>query len=104
MVHASYQKALDLDPQSAEAWTAMGQFYYLAGDQDLEKAETAFRQAISFGGGPEAYMGLAHVFAALGRNKEALDVLHTGQQTFPKNRSILIALQEYDEHGRVRMC
>ncbi len=63
---ASYERAAALDPQCAEAYESIG-YYYDAIDEDLEKAEAAFRRAVELGGGEQSYAGLARVMAERGQ-------------------------------------
>jgi hypothetical protein len=62
---ACYERAASIDPSCAEAFEALG-FFFDVISEDLERAESAFRTAITLGAGPAAYAGLARVRAERG--------------------------------------
>lgn len=70
----SYEKALSVDPNCAEAYESIG-YFYDAVMGDPKSAEPAFQQAIRLGKGVQSYYGLARVLAELGRDEEALRLL-----------------------------
>ena len=61
----SYEKALMINPDYAEAHESIGYFFDVI-DEDLEKSETAFREAVRCGGGASSVAGLARVLAERG--------------------------------------
>ena len=70
----SYEQALAVDPDSAEAYESIGYFYDAVMD-DPQSAEPAFRKAIILGAGADSYYGFARVLAELNRTEEALRLL-----------------------------
>lgn len=70
----SYEQALAVDPECAEAYESIGYFYDALMD-DPQSAEPAFRKAISLRAGADSYCGLARVLAELNRTEEALRLL-----------------------------
>lgn len=73
-VFCSYQNAVVINPHSAEAHESLGYFYDVF-ENEFEKAESAFRQAIEFGAGADSFLGLARVLAQAGKSEEALNLL-----------------------------
>lgn len=72
LAKAAVQKALAIDPQSAEAWSSKGfiEFWY---DWDWPRAESSIRRAIALNPNlPEAQLAMAHLLANIGRAQEAL--------------------------------
>jgi len=61
----SYERAIELDPSSSDAYESLGYFHYAVLD-DAAKALTFFERAIALGGGESAEGGL----------REALSELH----------------------------
>jgi tetratricopeptide (TPR) repeat protein len=70
----SYEQAVSIDPTNSEAYECIGTFQDTI-NEDFEKAEAAFRQALALGGGVRTYVGLARVLAQMGRASEAIDLL-----------------------------
>lgn len=66
-----YQQAADFAPESPEAFESLG-FFFDAIENDLGRAETAFRRAAKLGGGPNTYAGLARVLSERGHRTEEL--------------------------------
>lgn len=54
---ASYHQALELDPQSADAWESLGHFTFAVSD-DARGSLQYFRKAIELGAGASAREGL----------------------------------------------
>jgi len=72
LAQAAVQKALAIDPQSAEAWSSKGfiEFWY---EWDWPRAEASIRRAIALNPNlPEAQLAMAHLLANIGRAQEAL--------------------------------
>lgn len=68
-----YQRAVSLNPMALDAWESLG--CWLDIKEQFHSAEDAFRHAISLGGSPDSYAGLARVCAQTGRQEEAMRVL-----------------------------
>jgi tetratricopeptide (TPR) repeat protein len=73
----SYTKAIEIDPNCAEAYESIG-YYHDVIDDDPEKAKGAFERAIELGAGVDSYVGLARVMAELKNDKKSI-------QTFLNN-------------------
>lgn len=69
-VEACYAHALAVDPSCAEAYESMG--YLLDMDDELDKADSSFRQAIEWGAGADSYAGWARVRAQLGQDQREI--------------------------------
>ena len=67
-VPASYQKALECDPENGEAYESIGYFLDAVMDEPA-KAEPYFRKAIALGRKESAAEGLARVLEQVGRAK-----------------------------------
>lgn len=63
-VEASYRKAIELDPNSADAYESLGHFI-LAMDDDAEASLEYFRKALALGAGDSAREGLREAEAEL---------------------------------------
>lgn len=70
----SYEQAVKIDPQYAEAHESIG-YYYDEFTDELERAAAAFQEAIRLGAGKTAYLGLAQVLVELGDDQRALAAL-----------------------------
>lgn len=68
---SSYTKAIEIDPNYAEAYESIG-YYYDAIDDDPEKAKGAFERAVELGAGVDSYVGLARVMAELKKDKNSI--------------------------------
>jgi len=64
----SYQRAIELDPNNAEAYEAIGHYYNAVND-DPVRAEPYFKKAIALGGGEGSERGLAEVLEELGQKQ-----------------------------------
>ena len=73
-VLSSYQKAVAINPHSAETHESLGYFYDVC-EEENEKAESSFRKAIEFGAGMNSFTGLARVLAQKGKKPDALKLL-----------------------------
>ena len=60
----SYKRAIELDPNNAEPYEAIGRFYNAVND-DPARAEAYFRKAVALGGGEGSERGLAEVLEEL---------------------------------------
>lgn len=69
-----YMTALEVDPSYGEAHEALG-YYVDTYDDDFVLAEKYFREAISFGGEEDSFVGLARTLAQAGRKSEAIALL-----------------------------
>jgi len=74
----SYERAIALDPSSANAHLSLAEFIDGVED-DPAAAEAHFRNALLRGAGTDAKLGLARVLAQLGRTTEALQELSSPQ-------------------------
>jgi uncharacterized protein HemY len=70
----AYERALALDPSSAEACEELG-FYFDSVQDDPAAAEPYFRKALALRATPQGHLGLARVLAQLNRADDALSVL-----------------------------
>jgi len=68
---SSYTKAIEIDPNFAEAYESIG-YYYDVIDDDPEKAVKAFERAVELGAGIDSYVGLARVMAELKNDKKSI--------------------------------
>lgn len=84
----SYERALDLDPQSYRANQELGLFCDLV-DDDPEAAEPFLRAAVELGAGEASYLGLARVIAQLGDERTALEVLEAAPDPYSDDVSQL---------------
>ena len=72
-----YEKAIEADPNWADALEELGHVYDIH-HENFDRAIPCFRKAISLGAGWTAYAGLAKSLAQSGRRLEALEELsHT---------------------------
>jgi TolB-like protein/DNA-binding winged helix-turn-helix (wHTH) protein/Tfp pilus assembly protein PilF len=72
LAQAAVQKALAIDPQSAEAWSSKGfiEFWY---DWDWPRAEASIAHAIALNPNlAEAQLAMAHLLVNIGREQDAL--------------------------------
>lgn len=72
LARAAVQKALAIDPQSAEAWSSKGfiEFWY---DWDWPRAEASIARAIALNPNlAEAQLAMAHLLVNIGRAQDAL--------------------------------
>ena len=73
-VEASFKRAVELDPNNAEAFEELG-YLYDAVLNDLSSALAAFRKAVALDVRPASVAGLARVLAELGDREGALGLL-----------------------------
>lgn len=84
-------KALTLDPDLADAYVRLGTGRVLLGD--WHDAETAFRQALLYGASqPEAWTGLAGVWAHFGLYAPALKAYGRAYALNPSDSSIAVSM------------
>ena len=86
------EKALELDPNSAEALTTLGVIFIWV-EQDYEKAHSVLNKAIELR--PNyltAYLRLAWLFAEEGKLNSAFEVMKTAQKIDPQSISITLNL------------
>ena len=72
-VIAANNRALLLDPNEWSLHYNLGTGYEAA--RNIPEAMAEYQKAISMSGGPEAYVGLAHVYSSAGRRAEARRIL-----------------------------
>ena len=74
----SYEQALVLDPDNAQALARLGHFYDAVAP-DAALAEQFFLRAIAQGAGPSAFLSLAEAYLESGRAQDALALLAPDQ-------------------------
>jgi TolB-like protein/Flp pilus assembly protein TadD len=103
-MRAAAEKAIQLDPLSAEAHDALGMVY--ARDAQWEQSEKTFRHAIELDAGRSLSYGhfVMHLLLPLGRIEEALQQLRLAEKNDPLSPlvhamqgDVLIAAGRYDE-------
>lgn len=82
-----YEKAIEADPDWADAYEELGHVYDVY-DDNFDRAMACFRKAIALGAGWTAYAGLAKSLAQAGRRAEALEELSPVNCTFWEDASI----------------
>jgi tetratricopeptide (TPR) repeat protein len=86
--HADYARALELDPESADAYVGLGRLYQWDGDDARARAE--FDAALSIDpGSADAYVGRGETTAALGEPDHALWDFDHALELAPENISAL---------------
>ena len=84
---ASYERAIELDPNFSEAYESLG-YLFDAHSNLTQKAEFYFREALRLGNGPNSYIGLSRVLAEQGRKADALDVLSGSKCPYANDESV----------------
>jgi TolB-like protein/DNA-binding winged helix-turn-helix (wHTH) protein len=96
----SFQRAVDLDPQHARAWTALAGVYYVRAveelhdpSQRLEEQRAALERALAIDPGlGEAYVRFARYFATKGDSAAAAVAFERAKQLAPGDPLVLAAL------------
>jgi tetratricopeptide (TPR) repeat protein len=93
-LHSAAQKAIALDPLSAEAYEALGAAY--AREAQWEQAEKSFRRAIEIQPNrAESHANFAVFFLLpLGRIREAVEQLHIAEKSDPLSPFVLLWLRD----------
>lgn len=101
-----FQKALNINPKSADAYYNLAASYYETGKQTknlqwLEQAEQLYRQAISLNDQhDEAHRGLASLLIETNREQYAFDLLNAWQRRYPTATEPVVELARlYQEYG-----
>lgn len=98
---AAASRAVELDPQSGDAWAQLGWVMYYQ-DWDWPRAEQTMRHAMQLNPScVDAHYGLAHVLMTLGRGDESLQSFTQARQIDP--HSLLVNTLEggmLSMHGR----
>lgn len=99
---AAYEKAVAIDPGSAEAHRCLG--VVLLDMRDRTRAEAELRKAVELNGDPDAVLQLGRILHEDGRNDEALQWAETAIKKNAKNPAaynlkgvVLNQLQRWDE-------
>ena len=93
---ASYERALVLEPDNAEALECMGHFFD-AIVPDSSKAEWYFLRSIDHGASKEAFVSLAELYLASGRATEALAILQPERCPYHSDPEIDVVAHEVAE-------
>ena len=89
---AAAEKALELDPNLAEAVTTLG-YVALAYDWDLKVAEARFRRAVELNPAyPTAHHWYGHYWLAAGRPDKALEEMTRAQKLRPDSLPIMLGV------------
>lgn len=72
-----YERAIEIDPQNAQAWTELGIWLDVFQD-DSDGAMTALRKAVMLGAPPDAFAGLARLLSESGDRDAAFAMLDEG--------------------------
>ena len=72
---SSYERAIDIDPECAQAFEGIGHYYSII-KGDPTGAAKYLQRAIELGAGASAYVGLHEVLALVGREAEARQLLY----------------------------
>ncbi|MFT7630787.1 MAG: tetratricopeptide (TPR) repeat protein [Mariniblastus sp.] len=101
-----FQKALSVNPQSADAFYNLGASFYAMGKQSkneqwLKQAEQLYRQAIAANDQHvDAHRGLASLLIETNQEQYAFDLLKTWQQRYPMSTEPIVELARlYQEYG-----
>ncbi len=93
-----FKKALELDPNLAEAWVGIGaihidrQFRGVAGDAELAEGERFFRRALALRPGlATAEIGLIQIYSERGQNEDAFEVGVAAARRAPDDVEALMA-------------
>lgn len=79
----AHNTALELDPESHEAWVNLGVVYRLTGD--LDQAEYCYNQALSFNPDyPEAHSSLGVLYIVRGEPEKAVESLERAIELAPQ--------------------
>jgi len=101
-----FQKALNVNPQNADAYYNMAASFYSAGKQTnntqwLSQAEQLYRQAISINDQhTDAHRGLAALLIETNQEKYAFDLMNAWQTRYPTSTEPIVELARlYQEYG-----
>lgn len=101
-----FQKAIQLNPQNADAYYNLGSSYYAIGkqtknDQAIKGSEQLFRQAIAINDKHvDAHRALAAMLIETGQEKYAFDLMNTWKNRYPSSTEPNIELARlYQEYG-----
>jgi tetratricopeptide (TPR) repeat protein len=101
-----FEKALNLNPNDADAYYNLGASFYALGKQSknqqwLNKAEELYRQAISNNDQHvDAHRGLAALLIESNREKHAFDLINTWKNRYPASTEPVVELARlYQEYG-----
>ncbi len=101
-----FQKAIQLNPRSADAYYNLGASYYAMGKQSrneqwLKQSEQLYRQAIALNDQHvDAHRGLAAMLIETGQEKFAFDLMNTWKNRYPNSTEPTIELARlYQEYG-----
>ena len=101
-----FQKALNMDPNDADAYYNLGASYYAMGkksnnQQWLNQSEQLYRQAIANNDQHvEAHRGLAALLIETNREKQAFELMNTWQARYPTSTAPKVELARlYQEYG-----
>lgn len=101
-----FQKALNLNPNDADAYYNLGASFYALGKQSnnqkwLEQSEQLYRQSIANNDQHvDAHRGLASLLIETNREKHAFDLLNTWQSRYPASTEPFVELARlYQEYG-----
>ncbi len=91
-----YQKITEKDPTDTESWLMLGRLNKLA--QNSIEAEKAYKRALENDANNEdALTGLAMVYADLGDNKQASEMLKRASDKHPNGRSLAALASTYEQ-------
>ena len=102
----NFQKALQSNPQNADAYYNLGASYYALAKQNnntqwISQAEQLYRQAISLNDQHvDAHRGLAGLLIETNREKYAFDLVNEWQKRYPGSTEPIVELARlYQEYG-----
>lgn len=98
-----YDKIVALDPKDIESWLMLGRLYKVA--QDSPASEKAYRQVLAIDPDNEdANVGLAMVYADLGDNKTASELLEKAAGKSPSLRTLTTLASNYEQMRDFKMA
>lgn len=98
-----YAKIAEQDPKDIESWLMLGRLHKVA--QDSPASEKAYRQALAIDSENEdANVGLAMVYADLGDNKTASELLEKAAGKSPSLRTLTTLASNYEQMRDFRMA
>ena len=91
-----YQKIVDKEPTDVESWLMLGRLQKVS--QNSVEAEKAYKKALELDpNSDDALTGLAMVYADLGDNKSATDLLRRAAEKNPNPRSLATLASAYEQ-------
>lgn len=92
----SYERALEIDPDNAEALESLGH-YFDAINSKPDIAESYFLKSIDHGAGKNAFVSLAELYLEQGRYAEALAILEPSRCPYSSDVEVMLVRKDVTE-------